>query len=220
MALGHLCGQAPSCPPSVPSQMLRTTSAIVRHPTQFGTVHVPSMMRWLPDRLASITNTPNLLWEMRSHNTVRRYLQEAMLMNTVASLQRVTVGVLTALRAFVLGNMTSIQLATLSAFCSQTAKGAQPLELAGHDRDSHGCYPSAGYVWCAARSSCIRPWEHNLHSPQEIKAVCSSQQTATTQTLAAAVRGGDRDSHGCYHSAGYTWCEVSSSCIRPWERSC
>merc|ERR1712130_179919 len=34
--------------------------------------------------------------------------------------------------------------------------------LAGGDADSHGCRPSAGYKWCAAMSSCIRPWEHNI----------------------------------------------------------
>lgn len=32
-----------------------------------------------------------------------------------------------------------------------------------------------------------------------------------------AVLGGDRDSHGCVGSAGYTWSEVRQSCIRLWE---
>merc|ERR1711920_781649 len=31
--------------------------------------------------------------------------------------------------------------------------------LAGGDRDEHDCIPSAGYTWCAAMGSCIRPWE-------------------------------------------------------------
>ena len=29
--------------------------------------------------------------------------------------------------------------------------------------------------------------------------------------------GGDRDSHGCIPSAGYTWCEAKQKCIRSWE---
>lgn len=29
--------------------------------------------------------------------------------------------------------------------------------------------------------------------------------------------GGDRDVHGCIPSAGYTWCERESACVRPWE---
>ena len=32
--------------------------------------------------------------------------------------------------------------------------------------------------------------------------------------------GSDRDAHGCIASAGYSWCEVKQSCIRPWEESC
>ena len=32
--------------------------------------------------------------------------------------------------------------------------------------------------------------------------------------------GGDRDSHGCIGSAGYTWCEAKQKCLRPWEEKC
>lgn len=32
--------------------------------------------------------------------------------------------------------------------------------------------------------------------------------------------GGDKDAHGCLGSAGYSWCEAKSSCIRPWESYC
>ncbi|KKQ60701.1 MAG: hypothetical protein US81_C0014G0006 [Parcubacteria group bacterium GW2011_GWE2_38_18] len=32
--------------------------------------------------------------------------------------------------------------------------------------------------------------------------------------------GGDRDEHGCIPSAGYSWCESSSRCIRSWEEVC
>ena len=29
--------------------------------------------------------------------------------------------------------------------------------------------------------------------------------------------GGDRDAHGCIGSAGYSWCETTQRCERPWE---
>jgi len=31
--------------------------------------------------------------------------------------------------------------------------------------------------------------------------------------------GGDRDKHGCVHSAGYSWCAKTQVCIRPWEHN-
>jgi hypothetical protein len=34
------------------------------------------------------------------------------------------------------------------------------------------------------------------------------------------ITGGDRDSHGCIPSAGYTWCESKKECIRIWEQTC
>jgi len=32
--------------------------------------------------------------------------------------------------------------------------------------------------------------------------------------------GGDKDEHGCMLMAGYSWCETSQKCIRPWEEGC
>ena len=32
--------------------------------------------------------------------------------------------------------------------------------------------------------------------------------------------GNDSDEHGCKASAGYSWCEESQKCIRPWEEEC
>jgi len=32
--------------------------------------------------------------------------------------------------------------------------------------------------------------------------------------------GGDKDSHGCIGSAGYTWCEKKQKCLRVWEEDC
>lgn len=32
--------------------------------------------------------------------------------------------------------------------------------------------------------------------------------------------GGGTDDHGCYPSAGYSWCESLGKCIRRWETPC
>lgn len=32
--------------------------------------------------------------------------------------------------------------------------------------------------------------------------------------------GGDRDTHGCIGSAGYSWCEEKGKCLREWEEPC
>jgi len=32
--------------------------------------------------------------------------------------------------------------------------------------------------------------------------------------------GGERDSHGCLISGGYTWCEPKNECLRIWEGTC
>jgi hypothetical protein len=29
--------------------------------------------------------------------------------------------------------------------------------------------------------------------------------------------GADRDAHGCIPSAGYSWCQRTNQCERPWE---
>jgi len=44
-----------------------------------------------------------------------------------------------------------------------------------------------------------------------------AQPTVQNQTQLV---GGDRDSHGCIGSAGYTWCEAKQKCLRPWEEPC
>lgn len=36
--------------------------------------------------------------------------------------------------------------------------------LVGGDRDSHGCIPSAGYIWSESSQKCVRPWEENTAS--------------------------------------------------------
>jgi hypothetical protein len=42
---------------------------------------------------------------------------------------------------------------------------------------------------------------------------CATQSTLSPQTTTT---GSDRDMHGCIASAGYTWCERTQDCERPW----
>lgn len=37
------------------------------------------------------------------------------------------------------------------------------------------------------------------------------------QTAHVTMVGEDRDLHGCIGSAGYSWCEKTAQCERPWE---
>ncbi|KAF1036408.1 MAG: hypothetical protein GAK33_03967 [Burkholderia lata] len=49
---------------------------------------------------------------------------------------------------------------------------------------------------------------------------CAAQSTPPAQSSAPAAPpmvGGDRDAHGCIGSAGYSWCEATQQCERPWE---
>ncbi|MCA8275556.1 hypothetical protein LGN17_24020 [Burkholderia sp. AU30280] len=49
---------------------------------------------------------------------------------------------------------------------------------------------------------------------------CAAQSTPPAQSPAPAAPpmvGSDRDAHGCIPSAGYSWCEATQQCERPWE---
>lgn len=112
------------------------------------------------------------------------------------------------------------------SWCAKTSKCIRPWEhgfssaadfakactMLGGDVDVHGCIASAGYIWCEAESECIRPWEQQLKTEEAIRARCS-------QSTSKKIVGGDRDSHGCIPSAGYSWCGAISRCIRPWEHA-
>merc|ERR1719411_1180230 len=43
-------------------------------------------------------------------------------------------------------------------------------ECEGSNRDEHGCLGCAGYVWCAAKGKCIRPWMEDCDSVQKLGA--------------------------------------------------
>ena len=40
--------------------------------------------------------------------------------------------------------------------------------LVGGDNDEHGCIPSAGYTWCEAKEKCLRRWEENCPSTDDV----------------------------------------------------
>lgn len=46
-----------------------------------------------------------------------------------------------------------------SALPSHTSRPTPTPPCVGCDVDAHGCKASAGYTWCAAENSCVRPWE-------------------------------------------------------------
>ena len=43
--------------------------------------------------------------------------------------------------------------------CPSTNQSSPSGPIVGNDSDAHGCKGSAGYMWCDAKSECIRPWE-------------------------------------------------------------
>ena len=47
-------------------------------------------------------------------------------------------------------------------------------------------------------------------------AVCGIA-AAVSSAPDAKAKGADRDEHGCIGSAGYSWCERTGECERPWE---
>lgn len=46
------------------------------------------------------------------------------------------------------------------------------------------------------------------------------QKSVTNPEPQNLMVGGDRDAHGCIGSAGYSWCEIKSKCLRIWEEAC
>ncbi len=63
-----------------------------------------------------------------------------------------------------------------------------------------------------------------IHSQDQASSpVIDAHDPATAKSFEAAPQqllGGDRDAHGCIGSAGYSWCESTNRCQRPWEEKC
>lgn len=52
-----------------------------------------------------------------------------------------------------------------------------------------------------------------------MQSIVGAQASAPVQATTTIV-GGDRDTHGCIGSAGYSWCAAKNKCLRVWEESC
>ena len=68
-----------------------------------------------------------------------------------------------------------------------------PPALAGGDSDSHGCIASAGYIWCQTLNKCIRSWEENCTSAEDIltaqaRAFCGMQDIASVSVCGGYVK--------------------------------
>jgi hypothetical protein len=59
--------------------------------------------------------------------------------------------------------------------CPKDLPAVNLLAFAGGDADEHGCLPSAGYHWCAADKSCIRPWEKGIQTEQTFAKFCAQR---------------------------------------------
>jgi hypothetical protein len=48
------------------------------------------------------------------------------------------------------------------------------------------------------------------------------KNNANDQNVAGSQKniGGEKDEHGCYLTAGYTWCEPKNKCLRKWKENC
>jgi hypothetical protein len=57
---------------------------------------------------------------------------------------------------------------------------------------------------------------NKVETPVSIPDIIDKVPATTTDNIV----GGDRDTHGCIGSAGYTWCEVKNKCLRIWEEKC
>jgi len=55
-------------------------------------------------------------------------------------------------------------------------------QLAGGDRDEHGCIGSAGYSWCESKQKCLRLWEEDCTDENQnmpaLKTYCTEEQKA------------------------------------------
>lgn len=47
---------------------------------------------------------------------------------------------------------------------------------------------------------------------------CQQNNKQTNQPQENVTVGGDKDTHGCIASAGYTWSTLKDSCVRPFEQ--
>ena len=55
--------------------------------------------------------------------------------------------------------------------------------IVGGDRDAHGCIGSAGYSWCEAKNKCLRIWEEDCLSQENIRSILASKYNKSTSDI-------------------------------------
>jgi len=111
------------------------------------------------------------------------------------------------------------------------------VELLGGNRDEHDCLTSAGFTWCESKAECIQAFVEDCedaettnvddflnsiltpdkHIPNfEAEATSTETEDNEDDVTPVVLIGGDRDDNDCIASAGYTWCEKRSECVRSW----
>jgi hypothetical protein len=79
-------------------------------------------------------------------------------------------------------------IGSVNAQTNQTNQTATTTTQPGVVKDEHGCLTSAGFVYCALREKCIRPWEEACDDGRAVplngtSTTMTTQSTTTTTTL-------------------------------------
>jgi len=76
----------------------------------------------------------------------------------------------------------------------------------------------AGYFF--SKNYNIKLESKTATAPLILPTVEISKKPTASPTKEESMVGNDSDIHGCKGSAGYTWCEEKSKCLRVWEEPC
>ncbi|MDD5026439.1 MAG: hypothetical protein PHH13_03630 [Candidatus Peribacteraceae bacterium] len=66
----------------------------------------------------------------------------------------------------------------------------------------------------------VDPCKNLTSSSSSFASSESSTSSSSSSSISVKCVGCDRDAHGCYTSAGYTWCAPRNRCVRPWKEPC
>ncbi|OGJ84823.1 hypothetical protein A2529_00680 [Candidatus Peribacteria bacterium RIFOXYD2_FULL_58_15] len=108
-----------------------------------------------------------------------------------------------------------------TACCSKNA-GVKP---SAFRTDINTCIaPSDGSLgtcvegwWSTCGNGRCDTYEDSCTCPKDCGQIGTTEQAPALQPQQI---GGQTDAHGCYISAGYSWCATKQECIRSWEEKC
>jgi len=113
-------------------------------------------------------------------------------------------------------------------------------DFLGSETDEHDCIPTAGEIWCEQLNKCVQPFveacdEEETEETPSLEDVLNSiigpgdhipnfgnegslseSEDDESDDSTVTMFGGDHDDNDCIASAGYTWCEKKSECVRSW----